>query len=237
VIGTLVDNRTNQAYEIVDSPTPIGRHDSNAVKLRGFAISRFHAEIGESAPSKPYLEDMGSTYGTYLNGNRVEGRADLHDGDTVVLGVSTGFPDGEFSFTFHLAADGSQKDARQKKPGTHAKIKVGEIEYEDTPEAHVFHLRGVFRRNECDLLAETSRQKLRENPKNVVVELSDVEYMNSYALGVLVRVSQDVETEKKRAVLAGAEGLVLKLFTTVGLDRRLSIYSSVDDAVDALKGT
>jgi anti-sigma B factor antagonist len=235
VIGKLVDNRTNQEHEIAQSPTPVGRHDSNLVRLRGFAISRFHAEIGESAPGKPYIEDMGSTYGTYVNGQKVEGRTELHDGDAVVLGVSTGFPDGEFSFTFHQARAVPGEARKTARPASGARIKVGSVSRVDNDQAHVFRLEGVFRRNECDALAEASRQAVRAEPRDVVIELSGVEYMNSYALGVLVRVSHDVDAESKRMVLAGAQGIVLKLFTTVGLDRRISVYPSLQDALAALK--
>ena len=50
----------------------------------------------------------------------------------------------------------------------------------------------------------------------------------------LVRLSQDMDAHRKRIALAGAQGLVLKLFQTVGIDKRLPCYPSEDDAVAAL---
>ena len=58
MIGTLVNNRTNEEHGLETVPTPLGRHQANALRLRGFAVSRFHAEIGETAPGQPYVEDM-----------------------------------------------------------------------------------------------------------------------------------------------------------------------------------
>jgi len=230
-----VNNRTNEEYAITESPTPVGRHEANLIRLRGFAISRFHAEIGETAPGKPYIEDMGSTYGTYVNGRKIEGRVSLHDGDEIRLAVSGGFPDGEYSFTFRLPKENEPALERpREKPPTRHTIREGRYEFRDLPGAYVFRLDGVFRRNECDSVAAELLGRMRDKPKDVVIDLSRVEYMNSYGLGVLVRLSQDVAQDGKRIALAGAQGLVLKLFQTVGLDRRLGCYPSEKDAVEAL---
>ena len=234
VIGTLVNNRTNEEHDVGLSPTPVGRHKSNAIRLRGFAVSRFHAEIGELAPGRPYVEDMGSTYGTYVNGKKVDGRVEIKDGDQVVLGVSGGFPDGEYSFTFRLT---ESVDRGGATPGEAAprEIRPGQAAIGQTPNAYVAQLAGVFRRHECDGLAEKLLQLVRDNPKDIVAELSDVEYMNSYALGILVKLSQDVGDHGRKIVLAGAQGLILKLFQTVGLDRKLGSYASEQEALQALK--
>ncbi len=235
VIGTLTNSRTNEAYKIIESPTAIGRHEANVVRLRGFAISRFHAEIGSAAPGKPYLEDMGSTYGTYVNGHKIEGRVSLHDGDEILMGVSSGFPNGEYSFVFRKAKGAPESTTRvaKKTPTRHA-VREGVAKLGKSDVAHVFRLDGLFRRKECDSLATEVIRMVRERPKDVVIELSGVEYMNSYGMGMIVRLSQDVEAEKQRLVLAGAQGLVLKLFKTVGLDRRLACFATEEEAFNEL---
>ena len=50
VIGTFTNARTDERFPVQQSPTSIGRHEANAIRLRGFAVSRFHAEIGETEP-------------------------------------------------------------------------------------------------------------------------------------------------------------------------------------------
>ena len=232
MIGTLVNNRTNEEHGLETVPTPLGRHQANAVRLRGFAVSRFHAEIGETAPGHPYVEDMGSTYGTYVNGKKVDGRVDLEDGDEVVLGVSSGFPDGEYSFTFKIAKD-TERGAAQPAAAPR-EIHEGEAAISEAPQAYVARLGGVFRRHECDGFAGKIVEIVRQNPKDVVIELSEVEYMNSYALGILFKLSQDVAAHGGKIVLAGAQGLVLKLFQTVGLDQKLGSYPSKEEALEAL---
>ena len=235
MIGTLTNKRTEEAFEIAESPTAIGRHEVNAVRLRGFAISRFHAEIGAAAPGKPYLEDMGSTYGTYVNGHKIEGRVSLHDDDEILMGVSSGFPNGEYEFVFRKAKGQSESTSRiaNKTPTRHA-VREGIAQICKSTPAHIFRLDGLFRRKECDSLATEVLRIVRKEPKDVVLELSRVEYMNSYGMGMIVRLSQDVEAERKQLVLACAQGLVLKLFQTVGLDRRLSCFTTEEEALQAL---
>jgi anti-anti-sigma factor len=237
VIGTLINNRTNEEYVITASPTPLGRHEANAVRLKGFAVSRFHAEIGELDPGNPYIEDMGSTYGTYVNGRRVDGRASLHDGDEVRLAVSGGFPDGEYSFTFKVGAalEPVPVPAGEQKPLTKHTIHEGTFEVSETEKVYAFKLEGIFRRHECDGFSSEAVRLIRVAPKHLLLDVSGVEYMNSYGLGILVRLSQDMDTHGRRIALAGARGLVLKLFQTVGIDKRLPCYPSKDDAMTALQ--
>jgi anti-anti-sigma factor len=204
------------------------------LRLRGFAVSRFHAEIGASE-SGSYIEDMGSTYGTYVNGKKVEGRLPLRDGDQIVLGVSGGFPDGEYSFTFKAARGSKAAAAPDGHPPAAARIQAGRASMSELPAAYVVRLSGVFRRHECDDMASDVHGALSRAPKDIVMELSEVEYMNSYALGVLVKLAQDASERDRRVVLAGAQGLILKLFQTVGLDQKLGNYQTEQEALEALK--
>ncbi len=234
MIGTLVNNRTGEEHLIEGSPTTVGRHEANVIRLRGFAVSRFHMEIGVSEKGPVYIEDMGSTYGTYVNGHKVEGRVSVHDGDEILLGVSSGFPNGEYGFTFRKAPASAKPITRRTRAPTPHAVRDGTAKLNRAPTAYVFRLDGIFRRKECDALAAAAMDMLRQDSRNVVLELSRVDYMNSYGLGMLVKLSQDVEAEKRAFAVAGAQGLVLKLFATVGLDRKLGSYPTVEEAVGAL---
>ncbi|MGH8003982.1 MAG: FHA domain-containing protein [Limisphaerales bacterium] len=48
-------------------------------------VSRYHAELTKSGEGL-FLEDVGSTNGTFLNGKKISGRAAVKNGDRVVLG-------------------------------------------------------------------------------------------------------------------------------------------------------
>ncbi len=52
-------------------------------------ISRQHARISRNPQGELKVEDLGSTYGTYVNGQRISGPTVLNPGDTVQMGRST----------------------------------------------------------------------------------------------------------------------------------------------------
>jgi putative peptide zinc metalloprotease protein len=65
----------------------IGRASDNTLQLDEASVSRRHARItARGARGAPVLEDAGSTYGTWLDGRRLAGERDLHDGSRIRLG-------------------------------------------------------------------------------------------------------------------------------------------------------
>ena len=66
----------------------IGRAADNEVQIDNLALSRYHASI-ENLGGAYVLKDFGSQNGTFVNGQRVEGRYGLNDGDRVSVGKFT----------------------------------------------------------------------------------------------------------------------------------------------------
>jgi len=70
--------------------TRVGRSHDNGVRFSDLGVSRRHATIVTDPHGDVWLTDLGSTNGTYLNGNRLTGNDPhrLHDGDRVRFGSS-----------------------------------------------------------------------------------------------------------------------------------------------------
>lgn len=72
-------------YPLPDHPARVGRTDDCEVRLDDNAASRRHAEL-TPGPCGYAVADLGSTNGTYVNDDRVEGARWLRDGDYLKVG-------------------------------------------------------------------------------------------------------------------------------------------------------
>jgi pSer/pThr/pTyr-binding forkhead associated (FHA) protein len=77
----------------------IGRSGDADVRIDDRFASSIHARLYSRGASY-YVEDMGSTNGSFLNGARLDGEAELSDLDEVKIG------DTEFRFELQLPGDG-----------------------------------------------------------------------------------------------------------------------------------
>jgi len=96
-IHQMVDGRPSGMVSLDKPLFRIGRGAENDLQLSDAAVSSRHAQIetegGGEDPPVYRIRDLGSTNGTFVNGERVESRI-LSDGDVIRVGVS--------SFRFHL---------------------------------------------------------------------------------------------------------------------------------------
>jgi FHA domain-containing protein len=82
--------RSGVAYDLSDGAV-LGRGEQADIQLEDSFASTRHARLVPSGDVM-VLEDLGSTNGTYLNGEPLRGAAPLHEGDRIRIG------DSEFSF-------------------------------------------------------------------------------------------------------------------------------------------
>ena len=70
---------------LVYGPLTLGRGSENLIRITGETVSRNHARIviDEAGPA---VEDAGSTYGTFVDGQQITGRTLLRDGSALGLG-------------------------------------------------------------------------------------------------------------------------------------------------------
>ena len=63
----------------------IGREEGNTIRLTERNVSRRHACLRRSN-GHIFIEDLGSYNGVRVNGNRVQGRAEIREGDLIEIG-------------------------------------------------------------------------------------------------------------------------------------------------------
>jgi diguanylate cyclase (GGDEF)-like protein len=83
----MAGSNVGEMYKVEKPQLVIGRGDKADLRLVDDGISRDHARIVKDG-DRMVLEDMGSTNGTYCNGERVT-RHPLSEGDKILLGSTT----------------------------------------------------------------------------------------------------------------------------------------------------
>ena len=82
VMGGRIELEPNRSYDL-------GRSATCDLVVQDHASSRKHARLTlGSAPRAVFLEDLGSRNGTYVNGERIDGRTHLDDGSRIRIGAT-----------------------------------------------------------------------------------------------------------------------------------------------------
>src|SRR5215216_6364791 len=79
-----------QVYNLDQFPITLGRDPANQLSIDGAGVSRRHAQLNLSGDAL-VLEDLGSSNGTYVNGERLTGARSLRAGDRLNLGQNIEF--------------------------------------------------------------------------------------------------------------------------------------------------
>jgi pSer/pThr/pTyr-binding forkhead associated (FHA) protein len=74
-----------KTFELSEGEATIGRDITNAIVINDAEVSRRHARLSPQAGGY-VLEDLGSTNGTFVNGQRLMGPHLLRPGELVLLG-------------------------------------------------------------------------------------------------------------------------------------------------------
>ena len=70
----------------LDGALTLGRSDDADVVLDDPGVSRNHARVSDDPTAGAVVEDLGSSNGTFVNGERIEGRHTLAEGDEIQVG-------------------------------------------------------------------------------------------------------------------------------------------------------
>ena len=91
----LAGTTVGEMFKLPGGDAVIGRGRNSDVPLHDDGVSRAHARIVH-AGEQVFVEDLGSRNGTFVNGDRVDGRRAIADGDKIQVGRTT-----ILKFTYH----------------------------------------------------------------------------------------------------------------------------------------
>ena len=90
-------------YLLTNETTTIGRKPSNDISIDNLSVSGVHAQV-ITILEDSFLEDLGSTNGTYVNGKLIKKHALAH-GDNITLG--------KYQITYHNTSSAEEQDFEQ----------------------------------------------------------------------------------------------------------------------------
>jgi anti-sigma B factor antagonist len=82
-------------------------------------------------------------------------------------------------------------------------------------------------------VAESLRTMTAKKPKEVVIDLTKVTYLDSSGLAVLIEAMQNVQEYGGRFAVAGVQESVKHIFDIARLDQVFQIFPDVDSALSA----
>jgi anti-sigma B factor antagonist len=99
----------------------------------------------------------------------------------------------------------------------------------------VFHLKGrLMDQQQADRLMGALDDELGNDHNSVVLDLSDLQYMNSTGLNILINVLTRTRNAGGDTMIAGVSNSVRQLFVVTKLDTVFTITPSVGEAVEKL---
>ena len=96
----------------------------------------------------------------------------------------------------------------------------------------IIRLAGELDLYNAPVVREALTEVSADEPKRVIVDLSEVEFIDSTALGVLIEAKTKLP-DRKGFVLAGPRLDTRRALEISGLDRHFAVHESVDDALAA----
>ena len=100
----------------------------------------------------------------------------------------------------------------------------------------ILHLRGEFDTYYCSLLEQEVAKALEEGSANLILNLRLVKYINSTALGSILKASKTVGGKGGKLLISHPSKFCKDVLSKVGLDRIVPVHDSDEEALAALDG-
>ncbi|MDD3626755.1 MAG: STAS domain-containing protein [bacterium] len=86
------------------------------------------------------------------------------------------------------------------------------------------------------ILKESIKDELNKGKMNFVLDFSEMKYIDSAGLGILVIQNKKVNESGGKIKLSSLSKDILSLFSLTHLDKAFDIYNSIDDAIKSFAG-
>ncbi|MCP3918161.1 MAG: STAS domain-containing protein [bacterium] len=109
------------------------------------------------------------------------------------------------------------------------------ITVEPSDDHAVLHLRGEFDTYYCPLLQEEVDGIRRTGVHNIVLNLRMVKFINSTALGAIIKASKALSSDGGKLTISRPSAFCKDIIEKVGLDRVVSVFDTDEDAIGSFQ--
>lgn len=110
-----------------------------------------------------------------------------------------------------------------------------DLQIDPTDTCPIFKLQGrLMDQQQADRLLSSLEEGLAGGQHNVVLDMSDLQYMNSTGLNILINVLTRTRNAGGDTLIAGVSNSVRQLFLVTKLDTVFTMTATIDEAVAKL---
>ena len=99
------------------------------------------------------------------------------------------------------------------------------------PLAMIFHLRGRLDSSNAAAVEEEVLGLLGEPRRHLVLDFSELDYINCAGLRILVLAYQRLHPQGKQLIICGARDYIAEVFEIAGYNRIFAMHSDLDEAM------
>ncbi len=105
------------------------------------------------------------------------------------------------------------------------------------PNATIFHIKGRLDSSSTPELEQLVLTSLEQGSKNLILDFSDLEYINSAGLRVLVMSHQRLHPLGGQVMVCGVRDYIAEIFDISGYNRVFSMYPNLNQAINSFTAT
>jgi anti-sigma B factor antagonist len=105
-----------------------------------------------------------------------------------------------------------------------------------SPTAYLIRLEGEFDLHTGTRFERRVLEALGRGASEIVVDLSDVSFIDSTTIGILMRARKRLARLRGRLLVVCADRNILRLFEITALDRMFEIYQTREEALERVDG-
>ena len=103
-----------------------------------------------------------------------------------------------------------------------------DLVWSDSSGCHILEVTGNLDSNTAPEMSQSLEQRLQEQAKDLVIDFSNVDYISSAGLRVIIKANHILTADNNKVILCGLKDYVREVFDMAGLSNIFDIRQDLD---------